>query len=358
VGDHGLSLTKRDASDMSLSILSRSPGKYSVTLDLKAPDGLDIFSDLVRRADVVVENFSAGTAERLGVDHEAARRINPRIVYCSISGFGHGSDPGVRVMDTMIQALSGLMMANGGPDDPPIRVGIPIADTVTPLFAVVGILAALRRRDQTGRGEHVDVSMLGAMTSLVATEDWEAMELLGQATRTGPTLPRLVPFGLFSCRDGYVSIMAPQDKMARDLFVAMGRPDLLEDPAFGTRDGRVSAPGAVEAVVEDWTSAREVDEVVRVLAAAGVMVAPVRSLSEALNDPRVVNRGETRPVTHPTLGEVAGIRTSGIPIRFSESSTGFAFAAQELGASNEAILCDLLGYSAERLAELRRTGVI
>jgi crotonobetainyl-CoA:carnitine CoA-transferase CaiB-like acyl-CoA transferase len=358
VGANGLSLTKRDESDMTLAVLNRSPGKHSVTLDLKKPGALDIFFDLVRRADIVVENFTAGTAERLGVGYAAASQANQRIVYCSISGFGQDSDTGVRAMDTVIQALSGLMMTHGRPGDPPIRVGIPIADNVAPLFAVIGILAALRRRDETGRGQYIDVSMLGAMTSLVATEDWEAMEQLGQPIRTGPTLPRLAPFGVFGCKDGHVAIVAPQDKMVHDLFRAIGRPDLLDDPRFSTRDGRVGEPRLVEEAVEAWTSERSVDDVIGILEAERVPVAPVRTQKEALNDPRVVERGETRPVTHPELGEIPGIRTSGVPIKFSEDTTGFAFAARGLGDDNDAVYGDLLGYGAERLAELRESGVI
>jgi crotonobetainyl-CoA:carnitine CoA-transferase CaiB-like acyl-CoA transferase len=343
---------------MTLAVLNRSPGKHSVTLDLKKPGALDIFFDLVRRADIVVENFTAGTAERLGVGYAAASQANQRIVYCSISGFGQDSDTGVRAMDTVIQALSGLMMTHGRPGDPPIRVGIPIADNVAPLFAVIGILAALRRRDETGRGQYIDVSMLGAMTSLVATEDWEAMEQLGQPIRTGPTLPRLAPFGVFGCKDGHVAIVAPQDKMVHDLFRAIGRPDLLDDPRFSTRDGRVGEPRLVEEAVEAWTSERSVDDVIGILEAERVPVAPVRTQKEALNDPRVVERGETRPVTHPELGEIPGIRTSGVPIKFSEDTTGFAFAARGLGDDNDAVYGDLLGYGAERLAELRESGVI
>jgi CoA:oxalate CoA-transferase len=358
VGEGGLSLSKRDESDMTLAILNRSPGKHSVTLDLKGPGALDVYRDLVRRADVVVENFTAGTADRLGVGYAATREVNQSIVYCSISGFGKDSNPGVRAMDTVIQALSGLMMTNGGPGDPPIRVGIPIADNVTPLFGVVGILAALRHRDQTGTGQHVDVSMLGAMTSLVATEDWEAMEQLGQPIRTGPTLPRLVPFGLFRCKDGYVAIVAPQDRMAHDLFRAIGRPELTDDPRFATRDGRVREPRVVEEAIEAWTGDRPVSEVLRVLGSERVSVAQVRTQSEALNDPRVVERGETLPVVHPRLGEIPGIRTSGVPIKFSEDSTGFAFPARRLGEDNDAIYGEMLGYTAERIAQLRRSGTI
>ena len=157
--------------------------------------------------------------------------------------------------------------------------------------------------------------MLGAMTSLVATEDWEAMAQLGQPLRTGATLPRLAPFGLFSCRDGHVAIVAPQDKMAHDLLRAMGREDLLDDPRYGTRDGRVTEPKMVETLVEEWTSQRTVDEVLGELKHARIAIAPVRTQAEALNDPRVVGRGETRPVSHPDQGDTPGLRTSGSPDR-------------------------------------------
>jgi len=357
-GPGGLHLARADDEDMSLATLNRSPGKHSVTLDLRKPAAAKVFADLVVHADVVVENFAAGTADRLGVGYEAARAANSRIVYGSISGFGADSDAGVRVMDTVIQAMSGLMMANGGPDDPPIRVGIPIADNVAPLFVVVGILAALHRRDRTGMGQHVDVSMLGAMTSLVATEDWEAMAELGQPLRTGPTLPRLVPFGIFACRDGHVAIVAPQDRMVRDLFEAMGRAELLADPRFGTRDGRVAHPRMVEAEIERWTEDRSVEEVLDALTGTRVAVGPVRTQAEALHDPRVLERGETRPVTHPTAGVAPGIRTSGIPIRFSLDETGFGFPSRRLGEDNEAVYGGLLGYDAARLAELGADGVI
>jgi crotonobetainyl-CoA:carnitine CoA-transferase CaiB-like acyl-CoA transferase len=146
--------------------------------------------------------------------------------------------------------------------------------------------------------------------------------------------------------------------MVHDLFRAIGRPDLLDDPRFSTRDGRVGEPRLVEEAVEAWTSERSVDDVIGILEAERVPVAPVRTQKEALNDPRVVERGETRPVTHPELGEIPGIRTSGVPIKFSEDTTGFAFAARGLGDDNDAVYGDLLGYGAERLAELRESGVI
>jgi CoA:oxalate CoA-transferase len=358
LGATGLSLTRTDPDAMSLAVLNRCRGKRSVTLDLKRPGAGQVFLDLVRQADIVVENFSSETADRLGVGYAAARAANPAVIYCSISGFGANASSGVRAMDTIVQALSGVMLTSGGPDDPPIRVGVPMADVLTPVWAVVGILAALHRRDRQGRGEHVDVSLLGTLTSLVATEDWSAMEQLGQALRTGPTLPRLAPFGIYRCADGWVAIVAPQDKLVTDLFTVMGRQDLLTDPRFTGRDARVQHEGELTRQIERWTGERPTAEVVALLSAAGVPVAPVRTPQEAVTDERVTVREETLPVEHPTLGQVADLRTSGLPLRLAEATVGFAGPAPRLGEHTAQVLTEIVGYTAEQQAALRQAGVI
>ncbi|MGH2842800.1 MAG: CaiB/BaiF CoA transferase family protein, partial [Solirubrobacteraceae bacterium] len=357
LGPGGLAMARSDPDDMSLAVLNRCRGKRSITLDLKRPGAAEVFTDLVRNADVVVENFSSGTADRLGVGYAAARAANPAIIYCSISGFGADASTGVRAMDTIIQALSGVMLTSGGPDDPPVRVGVPMADVLTPVWAVVGILAALHRRETRGTGEHVDVSMLGTLTSLVATEDWSAMEQLGQALRTGPTLPRLAPFGIYRCADGWVSIVAPQDKLVTDLFTAMDRQDLLTDPRFATRDARVRNEPELTREIEEWSGARAVHDVVAWLAAAGVPAAPVRTPQEAVRDRRVTGRGETLPVEHPVLGQFDDLRTSGIPMRLASTRVGFAGPAPRLGEHTAQVLTELVGYSTEQLGRLRQAGI-
>ncbi|MGH3248704.1 MAG: CaiB/BaiF CoA transferase family protein [Trebonia sp.] len=358
LGAGGLSLARTDPEAMSLAVLNRCRGKRSITLDLKRPGAAQVFLDLVRQADIVVENYSSGTADRLGVGFAAASAANPAVIYCSISGFGADSGSGVRAMDTIIQALSGAMLTSGAPGEPPVRVGMPMADVLTPVWAVVGILAALHRRAARGTGEHVDVSMLGALTSLVATEDWSAMERLGQALRTGPTLPRLAPFGIYRCADGWASIVAPQDKLVTDLFTVMGRQDLLTDPRFASRDARVRHEGELTGQIERWTGARPTAEVVARLSAAGVPAAPVRSPQQAVLDERVTTREETLPVEHPALGEFADLRTSGIPFRLASARVGFAGPAPRLGEHTAQVLTEIAGYTAQWQAELRRAGVI
>jgi CoA:oxalate CoA-transferase len=332
--------------------------KRGVTLDLKQDSDRGIFDSLVRAADVFIQNFRPGTAQRLGAGVERLQQLNSKLIYCSISGFGADGSSGMRAMDTIIQALSGVMFTSGAPGEPPVRVGVPMADVLTPVWAVVGILAALHRRTTQGAGEHVDVSMLGTLTSLVATEDWSAMEQLGQALRTGPTLPRLAPFGIYRCADGWAAIVAPQDKLVTDLFTVMGRQDLLTDPRFAGRDARVEHEGELTRQIERWTGERPTAEVVARLSAAGVPAAPVRTPQQAVVDERVTERGETLPVEHPALGQFASLRTSGVPFRLAGARVGFTRPAPLLGEHTAQVLTEVAGYTAEELAALRQDGVV
>jgi crotonobetainyl-CoA:carnitine CoA-transferase CaiB-like acyl-CoA transferase len=276
-----VAVDRTDPDAMSLAVLNRCRGKRSITLDLKRPGAARVFADLVRHADIVVENFSSGTADRLGVGYAVARAANPAVIYCSISGFGAHASSGVRAMDTIIQAL-----------------------------------------------------------------------------RTGPTLPRLAPFGIYRCADGWAAIVAPQDKLVADLFTVMGREDLLTDPRFAGRDARVRHEGELTRQVEQWTGERTTAEVVARLSAAGVPAAPVRTPQQAVTDERVTAREETLPVEHPALGQFAGLRTSGIPFRLAGARVGFAGPAPQLGEHTAQVLTEVAGYTPGQLAALQRSGVV
>ena len=359
VGRDGVSLTRVHDDDVSASALNRLRGKIGTTLNLKHPRAREVFTDLVRQADVVVENFSVGTLDRLGVGYEFARQVNPRIVFCSLSGFGADkASAGGKAMDTIIQALSGLMLTSGEPDDGPVRVGVPFADMVAPLFGVIGILAALQQRAHTGTGQHVDVSMLGALTSMVAGEPFDLLEKCGIPQRTGRMVPRLAPFGVYRSRDGFVAICAPTETFARGVFTAMGRPELALDPRFETRDARVAHVDELNALVEGFTSAHETAGLIDRLEQCGVPAAEVRSPRDAVRDHRVLRRGETMPLAHPAYGQVDDIVGMGVPIVFSESATGFDRPAPDLGEHNDLVYGRLLGYSPETIAALRADGVI
>ncbi|HJV41382.1 CaiB/BaiF CoA-transferase family protein [Caulobacter sp.] len=359
VGRDGVGVERRHEDDLSISHLTRARGKYGVSLNLKHPKAREVFADLVRDADIVVENFTSGTADRLGVGYAAAKAANPRIIYCSLSGFGAGVSEGSKAMDVLIQALSGAMYTSGALNDPPVRIGIPMADMLAPVFGVIGVLAALEQRRRTGLGQQVDVSMLGALTSFVAIENWQAMALAGMEARTGLTVQRLSPFGVFRCLDGYVSIVAVHEGLARGLFRAMENEALGDDPRFGTRDRRVANAKALEALIEAWSSQLPTDEVVRRLETQGVPAAPVRHPAEGLKDPRVLARGETVPIAHPAYDRQDGLMTAGVPIQFSEGRTGFdPVLPVAIGQHNATVYHDLLGYSDEQIRELAQAGAI
>lgn len=359
LGSEGGTLARRHADDISVSALNRLRNKLGITLNLKHPEGRAIFGDLVRHADVVVENFSRGTLDRLGTGYTFAQQMNPRVVYCSITGYGSEGDPGTgKAMDAIIQALSGVMMTSGGPNDPPVRIGVPFADLTAPLFGVIGVLAAIHQAQRTGLGQHVDVSMLGVMTMMVSGEPFDLLERCGVPQRTGLTVPRLAPFGMYRTRDGYVSICAPMESFAHALFRAIGRTDLITDPRFARRDDRVINVSELDAVIETFTIARTSAEVVAALDEHGVPAAEVRNPQDAVRDPRVVARGETVPLAHPKYGMVEDVYGMGLPIKFSRAQAGFDQPPPGLGEHNQEVYGGLLGYSPERLEELKARQVI
>jgi crotonobetainyl-CoA:carnitine CoA-transferase CaiB-like acyl-CoA transferase len=355
-GSSGLTLAREGEDAMSLSMLERGRNKLGVTLNLKHEEGRAVFADLVRNADVLVENFSPGTTHRLGIGWEWAHGLNERLVYTSISGFG-ADEPG-KGMDTIFQALSGLMRMSGSDGDPPVRSGVPFGDLTGPLFAVIGTLSALLLRERTGLGQRVDVSLLGALTAVAATEPWGTMERAGIEMRTGNTVPRLAPFGIFATRDAHVALCAPTEAFARGVFAALGRPELADDERFSTRDRRVRNARALHAEIEAWAAARTSADVVAALESSGVPVAIVRGPADAVRDERLVRRGETVPLSHPALGPVDELVGSGLPIRYSAARAGYERPAPWLGEHNEFVYCGLLGYETARLAELRAAGAV
>lgn len=359
LGKNGATLTRENEDDVSISALNRLRNKLSITLNLKAPEAREVFADLVKQADVAVENFSRGTLERLGAGYAYACEINPRIIYCSITGFGSAGDPGSgKAMDAIIQALSGVMLTSGEPDDPPVRVGVPFADLCAPLFGVIGVLAALHQVKNTGIGQHVDISMLGALTMMVACESYDILERCGVPLRTGQTVPRLAPFGIYPTRDGFVAVCAPTDLFAQSLFIAMGRPELATGDRFATRDLRVRNSDELNMLVERFTRSMTTAEAIAKLDSAGVPSAEVRHPDAAMRDQQVIARRETVPLAHPKYGDVGDVYGMGMPIHFSAATAEFDRPAPSLGEHNEAVYGGILGYSPEKIEALRSRKVI
>jgi len=358
-GAGGFHLDAMGEGDVSASTLLRSRNKKSITLDLKTERGRDIFMRLARVSDVVIENMSDGTAERLGVGYEAVRTANPRIVYGSIAGLGDcGLYPGLKAMDIIVQALSGLMDVTGSPEGPPMRVGIPVADLLAPLFALSGILAAIIQRGRTGQGQHVKVNMLDCLASLMAVEHFDIFQGAGFPLRTGNQHNRLAPFGLFKTRDGYVAIAAVADEWVRALFDAMERPELMRDPRFCGRGPRAANADAINAIVETWTSGLSSDEVTTQLyRKRKVPCVRLRSVGEVLQDPMMRASGAIQTLLHPTLGAIDAVGP-GLPISFSAAWATLDQPAPELGANNPDVYGTLLDMQEAELRCLKAQGVI
>ncbi len=359
LGPDGVTLSRKTIDDVSVSALNRLRGKFAVTLNLKHPQAKDVFADLVKHADIVVENFSPGTLDRLGIGYDFAQTINPRVIYSSISGFGATKTNGSgKAMDSIIQALSGLMMTSGVPADPPVRVGVPVADLLAPVFSVIGILAALRQRDTTGRGQVVDVSMLGVLTALVAAEPFDLLEACGLPQRTGRMVPRLTPFGIYESADSHVAICAPSEQFARGVFAAIGHPEFESDPRFASRDARVLHVDELNAHIEAFTRTVPTAVLVALLEKHGVPAAEVRSPASAVRDPRVQARGETVPLDHPKFGRVADVMGMGVPITFSDALPPQLRPAPCVGQDNDLVYGDWLGYDPPGIEKMRADGVI
>lgn len=356
VGADGPQLTRSDEDDMSISFLGRARNKQSITLNLKDPRGRALFLELARDADVVVENYAAGTADRLGIGYDDVRAVNADVIYTSISGFGAQGGT-AKAMDSIVQALSGVMFTAGEPDSAPVRFGLPVGDLLAPLFAVIGTLAAVLEVEGGGPGQQVDVSMLGALTSLLSIEPFDAYEQVGMATRTGNEVPRLAPFGIFRARDGWVSVSAPTDRFTAGVFAAIGRPELGEDPRFADRDGRVRNADQLHRILEEWTCARSRREAVDVLTSCGAPAAEVREPADAIRDPGVRGRGEVVELMHPSLGPT-GVAGPGVPISFSAMDASLDRPAPRLGEHTEQILLERTGLTTEDIEKLRADGVV
>lgn len=361
VNQDGIHFGARHEDDVSLSILNRARNKKSVTLDLKSPRGKELFMQLVKECDVLIENASEGATARLGVDYESVRAANPRIVYASIKAFGEPSPyPRLKGMDIIVQALSGIMDVTGFADGPPTRLGLPLADMIAPLFAVNGILSALIHRGRTGEGQRVQVSMLDCLASLVAEEHFDVYLKEGYPRRSGNVLERLTPFGVYKTRDGYVALVAFQPDWFRNLTEAIGRPELAQDPRFAVLGARNRHSSEINAVVQDWLAMHTSAEVIRELQEKrGVPCAEVRTPEQVLADRELQARGAVVPLEHPGLAASGRVAMGmGLPIQFSASPVRFDQPAQALGESNDRIYRELLKLSEAELAQLREQGVI
>lgn len=331
--------------------------KESLTLNMKEPEGLAILHELVKSADVFIENYRPDVKYRLGIGPDQLRRINPRLVYASISGFGqdgpYANWPG---FDSIAQGMGGLMSVTGKPEDGPMRVGIPIADLCSGHFCAQAIMAALLEREVSGEGQWVQTSLL---ESQIAMLDFQAAQWLIDhkvPRSTGNEHPLTVPTGVFQTRDGYINLAAIGNNMFKRLCVALEIPVLIDQPGFGSDPERVRNRERVNAAVGTAFRQRSTAEWTEILLKAGVPCGPIYTVDRMFEDPQVKHLGIARTLQHPELGDIEVV---GLPMNFSRypRQDGPLKAAPAQGDQTGQILGEL-GYSAERIAELRSRCVV
>ena len=331
--------------------------KVGITLNLKEPEGKEIFKELVKKADVVLENYRPGTMEKLGLGYDVLKEINPGIVYGSVSGFGHPGPLSKRAgYDIVGQAMGGLMSTSGWPGGPATRSGTPLGDVLGALNMTVGVLAALVNKQKTGLGEKVDVALVDSVAAAM-----ENITMIYQSTgripqRIGNRYESTYPYDTFPTKDGDVVIAAGNNKLYCLLSDVMGRPELKTDPRFLEVKDRVANHAALREEISPWTQQHTIDEVDKLLNDAGCPACPVNTLDRLVVDPQIAGDRKMFPVIdQPGIGELA---ITAIPQHLTRTSSQPRKAAPLLGEDNEAIYGKMLGLDAEKLAALKEKGVI
>jgi formyl-CoA transferase len=358
-GAEGPSFEKRDETDMGIAFLKRCRAKKSVTIDLKSDEGHALFLRLVETADVLVENFSVGVTERLKIDWPRLKTVNPRLVYCSLTGYGAtGPDRERRGYDVTTQAMAGLMSITGQPAGPPTKAGSPLADTISAGFASSGILGALYHRHTTGVGQFIDVSMVDVLFSLLFDEPLDCYGELGVDFRQGNRIMRFSPLNTYPTRDGWMVICCGTETMWRTICGVIGREDLAAHDDWGRMSWRVANNAEVDAVITEWTRGCDTDDAVERLTAGGVVVSPVHTIDDLLRWPHLQARGMIQTVEHPTLGPLPGLKAAAFPLKFSAADTGYDGAAAPCGAHNREVLGGLLDLTDAELDDLAARSII
>lgn len=337
--------------------LSANRNKRSLAVDFSTPEGRGIVCDLLRVSDVLIENFEVRDLERKGLGWESVRAIAPRLVYCSITGFGqdgpYADRPG---FDFVIQGMSGLMSLTGEPDGRPMKLGVPISDILAGLYAVSAILAALRGRDLTGLGSHLDISLLDCQVASLFNQS--ANYLVGGAIpeRYGNAHPNVVPYETFEAADSHITIAVGTDAQFQKLCALLDRQDLAGDPELTTNAGRLAHRDRLIASLRESFRNKTCAHWITACNAAGVPCGPIKTVPEAIEDCHLRARGLVESVQHPAVAEPIDLVRS--PIRMSDADLGIRQVPPMLGEHTQEILSDLLAYDGERIDALRKQGIV
>ena len=339
--------------------LAVNRGKRSITLSLDKPEGQRIVRELAMECDIVLENYKAGTLARYGLDEASLRAINPRLIYCSVTGFGQtGPRRDQPAYDFLIQAMGGLMSVTGErdglPGGGPQKVGVPIVDLMTGMYAAVAVLAALARRDRTGRGDAIDIGMLDVQVAALANQAMNYLVSGKVPKRNGNAHPNIQPQDVYACADGDVILVVGNDGQFRKLCEVLGQPAWAADERYATNAQRVRHSGELAPMLRQAFAGWQREALIAALDAAGVPCGAINSVAEVFRDPQVVARGLLRHVPHPAGVDVPQV---GSPMRFAEAQLQVPAAPPLLGQHSDDILAGL-GYGAEAVAALRREGVV
>jgi crotonobetainyl-CoA:carnitine CoA-transferase CaiB-like acyl-CoA transferase len=340
--------------------LACNRGKKSLTLDIAKPEGARIARELAAKSDVLVENYRVGGLKKYGLDWAALKEINPRLVYCSITGFGQDGPYAPRAgYDFIIQGMGGLMSItgerDGAPGGGPQKVGVAVADLMTGMYATVAILAALAHRDRTGEGQHIDLALLDAQVAMLANQNMNYLTTGKAPARQGNAHPNIVPYQTFATADGELILAVGNDAQFKRFCELAGCPALAADARFATNGARVENRGELIPLLEPVMRRRRTGEWTEALDAAGIPGGPINRLDRVFDDPQVRHRGLRIEMAHPAAGRVPLVAS---PMRLSATPVEYHLPPPLLGEHNEEILRGLLGLCAEEAARLQREGVV
>ncbi|WP_395453175.1 CaiB/BaiF CoA transferase family protein [Azospirillum melinis] len=348
------------AGDQSAYFLSTNRGKRSITIDFERPEGQELVRRLAAQADVVIENFKVGGLVKYGLDYDSLKAVNPRLVYCSITGFGQTGPYRNRAgYDFMIQGMGGLMSITGQPDGEPgggpVKVGVAVTDIFTGLYATIGIMGALAHRDRTGEGQQVDLALLDVQVAVLANQAMNCLVGGKAPQRLGNAHPNIVPYQAFATRDGYIILAVGNDGQFAKFCTVAGRPDLAKDERYATNPARVANRKELVALLEELIRTRDSQDWLGALEQVGVPCGPINDLAAVFEDPQVKARNIHQDLPHPTQGSVPTVAS---PIRYSGTPLVHDTAPPTLGQHTDAVLAESLGLGEADIAALREKGVI
>jgi crotonobetainyl-CoA:carnitine CoA-transferase CaiB-like acyl-CoA transferase len=336
--------------------MSVNRNKKSMTLNLKAPEGRELLKKLARKSDVLLENFRAGTMEKLGLGYATLAKLNPRLVYCAISGFGESGPESHRGgYDLIVQAESGVMDLTGFPDGPPVKVGNSIADLVAGMSGAHGVTLALLARQRTRRGQKVEVAMLDVMASLLTYQAGMYLNAGRRPARRGNEHPSIVPYEVFKAADSYLALGVANNSLWERCCAALERPELVKDPRYATEASRVENRTSLVPLLNQVLGTRPAEEWMKRLEAVGVPAGRIRTVPEVCESEHLRARGMLVALPHKKAGTV---KMMGVPIRLHGTPGRARSAAPVLGGDTNAVLTRVLGLRRAEVQRLRKTGVL